>query len=238
MMEGINFLGKHSYTNYGLTMAPGKSIGMPSKEKMTVKVPFNNSEYDFSLLYGSQPYSMRELNYPFNIFATGVNSKQRMNTEKTKIVNWLANSQGKQKLLDDAFPNYYFLAEVEDSTDFSENYNSGILKVTFKAYPFMIAELEEGNDVWDTFNFELDVAQDVSHTISGSKVVKLINAGTPDVFPTIEASSDMTIGLNGKTYLVKTGTTLNAEIPLTNGENNLTVTGNGTINFTFYKELI
>ena len=238
MMEGIEFLGKHSYQDFGLSLAPGKSIGIPDKEKIMVKVPFSNVEYDFSQLYGSQPYTSRELTYPFNVFVSGNLTKKAMNNKKTQVLNWLMNSNGKQRLYDDSFPNYYFLAEIEGGTSFDENYKTGILSVTFKAYPFMIAELAEGNDIWDTFNFELDVTQTVTFDIMTSQEIMLINAGTPDVFPTIDASADMQIQLSGKTYNVTAGITSNADLPLANGENNLTITGNGTIKFTFYKEMI
>ena len=238
MMEGITFLGKHSYRDFGLSLAPGKSIGNPDKEKITVKVPFSNTEYDFSMAYGSQPYTTRELSYPFNIYVPGQSKKQEMNSKRTQILNWLMNSGGKQRLYDDAFPGYYFLAEAESGASFKENYVDGILEVTFRAYPFMISEIEEGNQIWDTFNFNLDVMQDVEYTISGVETITLINAGTPDVFPTIQASDAMQITAGGRTYTVNAGTTENADMPLVKGENELTITGNGTIKFIFYKEMI
>lgn len=238
MNEGISFLGKHSYDDFGVTLAPGKSIGNPEKEKVKRKPAFSNKEFDFSLLYGSQTYSTRELKYSFNLFSEGNKSNKHMNNTRTQLINWLMNSNGKQRLYDDAFPGYYFLAEVEDRADFDDNYNRGVLSVTFKAYPFMIAELPEGNNLWDTFNLKLDVLQDVKFDIDGQQDITLINTGTPDVFPTIEADSDMEIILNGITYTVSSGITKNADIPLANGENNLTVYGNGTIEFAFYKELI
>lgn len=238
MMKGIEFLGKHSYKDFGLSIAPGKSIGIPEKEKIIVKVPFNNKEYDFSQIYGSQPYTSRELTYPFNVFTQGRLTKESMNNKKTQVLNWLMNSNGKQKLLDDSFPGYYFLAEVEGGTSFEENYNTGILTVTFKAYPFMVAELPEGNNLWETFNLKLDVLQDVEFEIDGQKEVTLINTGTPDVFPTIQSTEEMQLTLNGKSYNVNAGTTQKADIPLSNGENNLTIAGNGTIKFIFHKEMI
>ncbi|MDN6290233.1 MAG: phage tail family protein [Tetragenococcus koreensis] len=237
-MEGITFLGKHSYKDFGFTLAPGKSIGNPEKEKMKVKPAFSNVEYDFSRIYGSQPYSTRSLKYPFNVFSTGVKSKQKMNSKRTQLINWLSNSNGKQKLYDDAFPGYYFLAEVEDGVDFDEDYESGVITATFTAYPFMIADNPEGDAIWDTFNFELDVMQNIEYIIEGTRTITLINAGTPNVFPDIESTGNMTIDLNGRSYTVDTGMTKNARLPLNNGENHLTITGNGTIKFTFNKELI
>jgi len=236
-MMGIEFLGKHSYHDFGLSVSPGKSIGMPDKEKIMVKVPFSNEEYDFSRLYGTQTYTTRELSYPFNVFDYANLTKIGLNNLKTQVTNWIMNSDGKQKLYDDAYPGYYFLSEAESAPSFGEDYNTGILTVKFKAYPFMIAELEEGNDIWDTFNFDLDVSQDVTFDIDGTQDVTLINAGVPDVYPTIETTSEMSVTLGNKTYTIPAGT-VKSDIPLISGENDLTIIGTGTINFIFYKELI
>ncbi|WP_163583279.1 phage tail protein [Gracilibacillus saliphilus] len=236
-MLGIEFLGKHSYRDFGVTMAKGKEIGIPEKKKRKVAVPFSNTEYDFSELYGSQDYEPRPLTYPFNIYRQ-TTGKTAMNSKKTQIINWLMNSNGKQKLYDDAYPGYYFLAEVEGSSSFSEDYDTGVLTVEFIAYPFMISELQEGHDIWDVFNFELDVSQQTSFEVNGQLEVILLNVGTPDLIPTITASSAMTIEKDNVTYNVPSGESKSDEFVLTSGENELIITGNGSISFEFHKELI
>lgn len=234
-MYGIRYLGLHSYEDMDITMAPGHEITIPKKKKILVSVPFSNEEYDFSEIYGSQTYEPRYCRYPFNIKS---NTKTGMNSKKSRIINWLMNSHGKQKLYDDAYPGYYFLAEIEGDASFSENWEDGILTVTFKAYPFMIAELPEGNDIWDEFNFELDVSQLVDFTVNGNLDVRLLNVGTPDVIPEITCSAPMEIEKDGVIYTVGTGSTKDEDFMFKSGENNLKITGNGTISFTFYKELI
>lgn len=234
-MYGISFNGKHSLHDFGVTMPPGKSIGFPDKNKIIVGVPFSNSVYDFSELYGSQTYGTRQLTYPFNIWDR---TKERMNVKKTQIINWLMGGSGKQKLYDDTFPGYYFLAEVEGGSAFSENHETGILTVTFTAYPFMIADQHEGNDIWDTFNFELDVAQVTEFDVSGSLEVILLNVGTPDTVPTITASNPMQITLDSVNYAINAGTTKSSDFVFKSGSNTITITGTGNISFEFYKELI
>lgn len=235
MTNGIRFKNKHSYKDFNITLAPGKEIGTPNKNKIKVAIPFSNTEYDFSELYGDQTYSPRSLTYSFNIFDT---TKTRMNNKKTEIINWLMNSNGKQKLYDDAYPGYYFLAEVEGNVSFEEDRSTGILTVTFTAYPFMIAERQEGHDIWDEFNFDLDVAQDVEFAINNTLDVVLLNVGTPSVIPEIQASAQMEIVKDGITYIIPSGTTKSSDFILKLGENDLTINGDGTIKFTFYKELI
>lgn len=234
-MYGIEFNGKHSLKNFSVPLAPGKIIGMPSKKKILINVPFANEKYDFSEIYGSQTYSERELVYPLSIVST---SKDRMNFKKTEIINWLMNSNGKQKLYDDTIPGYYFLAEVETDPSFSENRSDGILTVTFQAYPFMIAHRPEGHDIWDEINFDLDVLQPVNFMVNGLLEVTLLNVGTNDLKPKITSSSSMQVELRQKVFNVRAGESQSRDFILKSGENDLKITGNGSISFEFYKELI
>lgn len=223
----------------GYTMPfEGREIGFPSKEKILVKVPFSNVEYDFSEIYGSQTYTPRSLTYAFNVLKRGNWTHEALEMEKTRLINWLMNSHGKKKLYDDDIPGYYFLAEVESQASFVDDYETGTLTVTFNAYPFMISEYPEGNDIWDTFNFELDVSQNASFMVNGTIEVVLFNVGTPDVVPEITASSQMTIVKGNTTYTLPSGVSKDSNFILKSGENSFKITGNGTISFKFYKELI
>lgn len=238
MRYGIDFNGKHSYADFRITVAE-KDIGFPEKEKIKVKVPFSNVEYDFSELYGEQTYTERSLSYTLNVLDKHrINTTERINVLETKLSNWLMNSNGKQKLYDDSMPGYYYLAEVEGGLSFEELWNHGTLTVEFTAYPFMIAELEEGHDIWDDFNFELDIAQETEFEVDGALDVVLYNVGTPGLNPQIETSSDMEITKGNTTYVLSSGKTESEDFRLQSGENELTIKGNGTIKFTFFKELI
>lgn len=235
-MYGISFNNKHSWRDFGYTIEERK-IGLPAKKKVTVTVPFSNTVYDYSELYGSQSYEQRELTYKFNVINPNY-TPEAMQFEKTKILNWLMNSHGKQKLYDDTIPGYYFLAEIESAADLEDDWETGSLTVTFTAYPFMISDKPEGWDIWDDFNFELDLSQQVQFIISGSMQVTLINPGVPDVIPTIKATSAMTIVKDGITYNVPPGESKSSDFVLHSGENVLNISGNGYISFVFYKELI
>jgi len=237
-MYGIKFNGKHSYADFGVTVSE-KDIGYPDKEKIKVRVPFSNVEYDFSEIYGEQTYTPRKLSYTFNVLNLhSVNTTQRINMLETSLTNWLMNSGGKQKLYDDSMPGYYYLAEVEGGLGFDELWNHGTLTVEFTAYPFMIAELAEGHDIWDEFNFELDMAQPVEFDVDGSLTITLHNGGAPSVEPEITASAAMQIVKGGATYNVPIGRSKSEDFKLTTGANHLKITGNGTISFKFFKELI
>ena len=168
MPSGITFLGKHSFNDFGITLAPGREIGLPNKKKTKLTVPFSNVVYDYSEIFGSQTYEERTLKYTFNIAGRAIRTKDEMNWVKTTLINWLMNSHGKQPLYDDSYSGVHFLAEVEGSSSFTENWNYGFLAVTFTAYPFMISNHPEGTDIWDDFNFLFDVVQETKFDIPPS----------------------------------------------------------------------
>lgn len=235
---GIRYLDQHSWEDNDLTIS-SRDIGHPNKNKIKQELPFSNKIYDFSELYGSQVFEERQLTYTFDIMKPRViDTNWKLNTIKTKVVNWLSRSSGKQPLFDDVYPNYYFLAEVESGADFEENWTYGTLSVTFTAYPFMIKEKPEGNDIWDTFNFELDVAQFTTFDIQGSQSITLINNGSPDVVPKIIANNSFTIIHDGKEFKVRPGTSEDLDFVLSPGANRMTIRGTGRIEFLFHQELI
>ncbi|WP_254593535.1 phage tail protein [Terribacillus sp. AE2B 122] len=238
MMSGIAFMGKHSFKDFGYTISPDKEIGIAEKQKKLITVPFSNSSYDFSELYGSQTYSSRSLTYPINIVNEGNPSRNALIATRTRLLNWLANSPGKQPLLDDDYPGYYFLAELDQGASFQDDWRTGILTANFTAYPFMIGTRPEGHDIWDEFNFELDVAQQVRFDVNRSLMVNLLNVGTPDVIPEIITSSAMSLRKGAITLEVPAGRNRSDDFTLESGDNLITITGTGTIEFVYYKEML
>jgi len=84
----------------------------------------------------------------------------------------------------------------------------------------------------------LDVSQPVEYQVNGTLNINLLNAGSCSVVPTITVSAAMTIQKDKITYNVPQGESKSESFRLMIGENPMTITGNGTIKFTFYKELI
>ncbi|WP_339360379.1 phage tail protein [Tetragenococcus halophilus] len=235
--NGITFGGLHSYRDLGLTLKE-KEIGQPEKEKALVKVPFSDIEYDFSELYGDQNMSTRNLSYTFNVYDAKNHTKEQMNRLKTRAINHFMTQSRMVELYDDAYPNWHFLAEVRSEPSFSESNALGELTVEFEAYKFMLSNELEGNDIWDIFDFDFDIAQETSVTIDGFRQVFLINNSSTVVSPDIKASSDFVIDFNGVTYLVDKGWSSDPDFRLTSKINILNVTGNGTIEFNWRKEMI
>ena len=233
-MYGITYNNKHSFNDLGLTVLNTRVIETPSKIKITETIPFSNITYDFSNLYGSNCYTERKLEYEFLIKA---DNNMSLEFKRMEIENWLLSSNTKTKLLDDNIHDYYYLAECE-SVEFEDLNNIGKLKAIFIAYPFRISEHYEGNNLWDSFNFELDVLQDTKFTVNGTSSVSIYNPSVIDIEPEIIASSQFEIILDNKKYTVKAGASKDYRFKFKKGANNLTLKGNGTIEFRFRKEVL
>lgn len=234
---GVWFNGQHS-SDLGFDVLVGKEVAFPEKIKVIRAIPHSNVVYDFSEIYGTQNYTERTFTITFNVINRNLKTKDALYIQWTKVLDWLMKPSGKTPLYDDVMKEYYYLAEVQKRPDFNELKNRGELTVEFQCYPFRIHELQEGNDVWDVFNLELDIAQLVKHEVNGSKMIVLYNLGMSNLAPVIVASSQMTIQLKGNSYKANTGESVVAGFYLVPGMNEITVIGSGTIEFKFHKEVI
>lgn len=205
----------------------------PEEKSIVENLPFVQGEYDFSTILGGRIYNNRPLTYQFEILNRDYQSRK---TIQTSLENWLMKG-GYEFLYDTHDPGYYWIAKCM-RVNTADTYGGLTVNIEFDAYPFKISGLAEGNDIWDTFNFELDVSQITEFAVNGSIDIALYNVGASNLTPTIKASAPMTIIKDGVTYNVGAGETKSYEFALKQGENRLTIQGNGTIEFLFYKELI
>lgn len=236
MYDGITFNGKHTVRDLDLTIKE-KEIGNPEKEKVLIKVPFSDFEYDFSKLYGDQEFSTRELIYTFNVYDKQTHSKEQMNRLKIRALNHFMESDELIPLYDDQIPSFHFLAEVRKEPSFKETRGLGTLTVVFTAYKFKIYNVAEGNDEWDIFDFEYSIAQHTKLSVKTIKEIVLINESIRSSSVEVVCESDFTITLNGTTFKLSKNSSSNM-FRLSKGINNLIVKGTGRIEFIWHKELI
>ena len=232
---GFETLGKHT-SDFGLQCIE-RSIGFPEKNKILVQPPFSNTILDFSNLYGSSTYSGRE--YTFKFLVDRTISRADMYRLWTRVINWLTQPNKKVPLYDDLMHDYYYLAELVKAPSFDEAIGEdGSLTLTFDCYPFRICELEEGHDIWDIFDFDLDVAQVTKYDVTVTRDIVLLNAGSGIAVPTIRTNNDMVIKFENQTFSVPPGTSESSRFRLKSGLNELKILGTGTIEFIWHKELI
>lgn len=241
-MDGIFYNGLHSFNNMNLTRIDTRKVSPPSKIKTKQTIPFSSLTYDFSNLYGSNVYEERLLQYDFLVDARGEDLttfeiERNLEVLKMQVENWLLGSNGKSRLDDDNLVGFYYMAECE-SIDWKHCFSMGIITVNFIAYPFKLSAEYDGNNLWDTFNFELDCLQDTKFDVSGSKSVKIYNSSAIDVEPLIVCNSNFEIVKDGKVFKVSQGESKDYRFRLSKGYNNLTLKGNGSIEFRYRKEVL
>lgn len=238
---GVTFSGQHTWRELGLVVLD-KKITFPKKDKAQITLPYSSKIVDLSSLYGLQPYAERTIELTFLIIDQETLSKDVLYSQWTRIINLFESTTGKSPLIDDIMPDYYYLAELVDAPTWDEYRYHGRFTLKFDTYPFRIHIKPEGDDVWDTFNFENDVAQITKYEINGSKDIELINIGTNEAQPTIIAEADFVLSIANKAINISTGTN-NPELAaypfvLPVGESKIHIRGTGTIEFQWYKELI
>lgn len=231
-MRGITFNNVHSIKTFDLYVNK-LDISPPSKIKIYESVPFMNGSYDFSYIYGGNSFENRTIKYSFELIEE---SKINLNIAKIRVENWLL-ACGQCKLFDDAIPGYYFLAECTDISE-SDNGEYSLIEATFTAYPFKIRDVYEGDIAWDDFNFELDVLQETKFDINGVKNVKIHNVGATNVVPEVICSNQMEVTKDNVTYKFNSGASKDYVFELGIGQNDMTIKGNGTIEFKFRKEVL
>lgn len=207
----------------------------PSKREIIESLPFTHGNYDFSRVLGEDFYNNRPITYVFHLHENEYNVRK---VKQTSFENELMKL-GITQLRDSYSEGYYYLGKVTSvNTDDDHVHNRLIVTIAFDCYPFKISDFLEGNDIWDTFNFELDVAQVTEFQISGSEEILLINNGGTSIAPKVITDAPFSITKGNVTYQFGVGETITDNFRLDIGENNLIVEGNGHIEFSFRKELI
>lgn len=243
--SSIIFKNADSFKDYGLTISE-RLIGYPSKVDKRVKIPNSNMFYDFSSVFGEE-YSERTLEYTFNIIdsKTGNTIDYTKRTQElvdrvSNILNWLIPGQ-QTALYDSTVKDYYFKATVFEAPDLEQVFNDGLLTVKFMAYPFMISNKYETQKwLWDPFNFETDTTQIGSYTLKSGETITvvLVNFNPTTSQPVVSVSDSVKITFAGQTIELKAGIYENSRLYLTPGTNKLLVTGTGTIEFMWRREVI
>jgi len=227
-LRGFSFNNRHNHDE-GVVMH-SKSIESPSKKMIKESIPFMNGSYNFSTVgsNGEIVYGERSITI---IIGLPANSKEQLQNIYSRTLAWLMDV-GQSQLIFDDIPDYYYMAEVESSSSFSQVMEFGMLSVTFVAEPFKTSIEKEGQDIWDIFNFEEDYAQDVTYTVSNTLTVTVYNKGRI-VTPIINVSAAMTVVAGGKTYNLAIGDNKFYGLRFKNDANILVFNGNGIAKIIF-----
>lgn len=233
-MFEIIFNSKGNLTDFDTFLADF-SPQPPQPKIIKDDVPFMNGTYDFSTVgsNGEMVYTEREIPCSLD-FPCG--NKSLLLIKYSQLLEWLLS--GKHELIYTGEPDMKYMARVEKIPSFSTfSSQDGTLSFSFIADPFKQSINYMGDNIWDTFNFEIDYLQDTEFTVSGTQTVTIYNPGRA-IVPVINCTAAMTATLNGYTSNLNIGDNTDWKFKLQPGSNEIVVTGTGTIKFIFRKEML
>lgn len=227
-MIGVKFGTKHSFRDFGLILT-SKTVSFPKPKTESVTIPGADGQLDLStaLTDGDVKYDNRSLTFKFSV----INPQKNWETVKSTLANYLHGQ--KMNVILDVDKGFYYVGRCTLDS-WSESKKLGTLTVKVDAEPYKYSVLESTDDwLWDIFNFESGVIYDLSDiAVSGTKVVT-VHSMRMKVVPTITVSANMDVRFKGVQYGLTAGENRNLNIILSEGDNELTFIGTGTVSINF-----
>lgn len=208
---GIFFGETHSYFDLNLILS---AVDIPpAKPKTTfVDVPGADGSVDLTEAHGEVKYSDRECSFIFTMLPTDSSTWEEKKTEVSNLLNGRAF-----KITLDKDDEYYYNGRCEVK-DFDVDKKIRQIVVAAKVKPY---------------KFKQDVTVAKVALTETPKTVVLMNS-RKTVSPSIECTNDDTVIVFGDaTFNLSAGTHKVLDIQLKEGNNTLTVSGTGSVTFTY-----
>ena len=211
-------------------------IGYPDKTKTRIRIPNSNIYYDYEKIFGDL-YEERTLEYDFLVMMPNALSEEDMEYIKSQVINWLTPGV-EHRIEDTAIPFYYFIGEISSAPEWSQDNGYGTLKVKINCYPYKISVDDMADDLWDSFDFNNDVAQFLEFEVNKETTERIYNASSTAVSPKLIVTDNVTVEAHNEKVTLNAGTYTETEIKLNVGWNDVKLSGDGTIKFSFHKEVL
>lgn len=207
-MKGITFGQYHSFNDFHLILKP-KEMASPAVKVRKIDIEGADSSLDYSDYFGEPKFE--DVTHKFD-FSTTVPPSEFLSLY-SQIKNAIHGK--KMRIILDDDPLFYYLGRVS-VLPFTTDRNIGLVSIECDCEPYKM---------------KLELTS-VSVTISGTDNIVLANSRKRAV-PEITTTAAMTIVFGEFTWAVEAGTFTLPELELLEGENTVTVTGSGTITFTY-----
>lgn len=205
----------------------------PSEKEITESVPYMQGVYDFSTLNFDRYFDNREVTYQVMLFENEYENRKHPEQDIKRSLMKLDI----QPLYDTHDQGYHWLGKCKSVT-VEDDAEKGTLSCTivFDCYPFAIYNSAEGSDIWDDVYFPHWIFQETKYTVNGSQSISLFNIGSRSVECEMVVTGDITVIGDFGSVELTSGDYQDTQIVLAMGENHLTLSGNGMIEFRFYRE--
>lgn len=235
-----------------------REFSTPEEYEVVDSVPYQQGEYDFSVLDNQRFFKARTIKYEFLIidddpqyrqgsYDQGMNELMKLPYQETDVDNAYMD------LYDTGAPAYKFNVKCK-SVSSSDDDEKGVMTVTveFKGDPFAISRSKADEEIWDEIDFDNYLVQQTYYEINGELTFSLDNPGMPTpVNIEIENSSDVVIRWPGESRsnptIVKPITHIGAEtihggnvtkILPSGSNNNIGFTGTGSVRLNFHYRMM
>lgn len=210
-MKGIMFGNYHSWNDFQLILA-SKTIGTPSPKTETIDIPGGDGVLDLTDFFGETKYSNRNLSFEFSTMVTP--------SDFMSLFSMVQDALHGRKLpiILDEDPEWYYTGRISVS-EWKADRNIGKLTIDCDCEPY---------------KYQISTTV-VSKAISGTSTITLPNSRkrvVPEVKVTSSSGLSVTYG-SGSLWNLASGSYLLPELELVEGNNLVTVTGSGTITFTY-----
>ena len=210
-MKGITFGNYHSHDAFQLILS-AKTIGTPSPKTETIDIPGGDGVLDLTEFFGETKYSNRKLSFEFSTVV--------IPSDFMSLFSMVQDALHGRKLpiiLDDD-PGWKYTGRISVS-EWKADRNIGRLTIDCDC---------------DPYKYQISPTV-VTKSISGSQTINLTNSRkrvVPEVKVTSASGLTVTFG-SGSVWTLASGSYLLPELELTEGDNPVTVSGTGTITFTY-----
>jgi len=211
-MKGIKFGEVHSYNDLGLILSR-KEMGAPAVKSKKLDIDGADSALDLTDFFGEPKYE--DVTHRFD-FSTNVPQSEFLSLFST-IKNAI-HGKKKRIILDDD-PLFYWWGRCYVSSFTSEK-GIGTITVECECEPY---------------KYKIDHTV-IAQVVSGTHAITLQNGrkrAVPEVQVYTEGGGSITVDFRGNTWTLGKGHYTLPELELTEGANIVTVTGTGTITFTW-----
>ncbi len=231
MIRELKCKNKRTYEDFKLLIL-NINNPTPSKKRIVNSIPYMDGSYDFSKIFGKQLYEERKPEVEFCIEGVSYENVREIYTSAVSFFNNIFNNDFSIDSVRGTFN-----GTVIDISDLNFIIpQAATFKVKFECNSYIKIE-EYGSDIWDTFNFDLDVVERQEFLIDGTKKVTIINTNAEAEF-TIESTGNIKFIFENKEYTCAAGKNKFNFLYLKNGENEFEFIGNATINFEFIKQYL
>lgn len=212
--DGIKINNLHSHHDFDLCFKQ-RNISLPEKKSIRETVPFMNGYYDFSALNGAPAWDERSVEYVFDLIAE---TPRKLDEYASRVLDWLCNAHNVD-IFDDTMPDYHWHGSYDGcSLSWDESGLHVEISVEFVVYPFKIANVAT---TWQMQAGEYTIRNE------GMTVAPIVYS---------DASAAIQIGTHVTSIPANVETKL--ALDLERGDNTVIITGDGTLQFSYYKEVL